>query len=273
MSEYIYKKRPITSTQAGRVARATDTSKSLENSKALYQRPILIHSGPFVRFTAQQPEPIGWPWVTFDSDSEKNTLLDQCTFYPQHQTGELDISLRLILATAASSGNLGDDPFDVQTNISVNFQINILQYANGFTTPNIISTQTITERLIAFPATSNPKYPALSLINLGWVYYDNVSYNKYIQLWGDPYDYPEARPPQLYETDFKILQKVSFTVPFDDSYNADYPLIVEVRADNGGEIVWSDKIPTNNQYITAADPLEYIRMFNVASTIRERGVL
>lgn len=267
---YTYAKRNIASTQAERVARASDTSVSVGNSRAQYFRPKLMHSGPFVHFTEQQPEPNAWPWITLDVDSEKNYMLDQCTFFPQHDKGVIDVSLRIIAATAAAPSILETDPKEAQSIFSVAFTAKLKQFQNDFTTPNTFETVTVNKNIAAYPATPYPLYPVLSLINLGWIYFDTVGYNKYIQLWGDPFTNTTARPPQLYERDLELMQTVLIQIPYDVAdFDPQYPIICEVTADYGNYTIWSDKVTGNNQYLD----LEYVRVFNVASTMRDRGTL
>jgi hypothetical protein len=265
---YTYGQRNIASTQAEKVARASETAQSIENARALYYRPKLIHSGPFVHFTPQQPEPNAWPWIRLDTDLEKNTLLDQCTFFPQHERGSLDLSLRLIGATAARP-NANVDPLEVKSEADILFEVRLKQFVDNSVTPATIEFITHSQTITFHSATQYPERPVLSLISLGWTYFDSVVYDPDIQMWGDPFTNPTARPPQLYEKDMPLLQRVTMSIDFDAAdFNARFPLICEVRANLGaGGISFDPQIPTTSVYRTA----EYMRLFNAASTIRERG--
>lgn len=264
---YTYKQRNISSTQAEKVARGSETSISVENARALYYRPKLIHSGPFVHFTPQQPQPNAWSWIHLGPDIEKNTLLDQCTFFPQHSVGTIDVSMRLIGATAASTGQ-NTDPIEVNSQADILFEVRLKQFVNLSSSPTTVELVTDVQTIRFNPATDYPERPALSMINIGWVYSDALAYDSNIQFWGDPVTNTVLRPPQLYENDMPLLQTVKLSIDFDIAdFNPNYPIICEVRANYNANYNFDDQISTTDKYRS----LEYMRLFNVASTMRERG--
>lgn len=258
---YTYGQRNIASTQAEKVARASETAQSVQNARALYYRPKLIHSGPFVHFTEQQPEPNAWSWIHLGVDAEKNTLLDQCTFFPQHSLGTIDVSLRLIGATFASPrANL--DPIEVKSQADISFVVRLKQFVNNSTTPTTIETATQIQTIIFNPATNYPARPVLSLIHSGWISDENQ------HLWGDPFANTTSRPPQLYEADLPLIQRATISIDFDVAdFDPDYPIICEVRADLTGTVSFDGSISTASPVLNPV----YVKLFNVGSTMRERG--
>lgn len=274
--QYTYLKRSISSCDGGKIARAAATSLSVENARALYLRPKLIHSGPMVHFRTQFTEPQAWSWVTLDEDAEKNELLDQCSFYAQHVNGKIDVNLRLLIGNAAFPSNL-DGIDEKVTTVPLSIQVNIYQYEDGSTAKNVIGGVTINKRFASYVACDYPFSPALSNIFIGWGPRDGTGYNKYEQRFGSFDSNQRQRPAQLYPADFKFLQKISLSTTYGDetSFDPEKPLLVEVKCG-----YWSDAIGIDwdldiesNLAAASLRTREYIRVFCVGSSIYERGVL
>lgn len=268
---YPYLKRPIASCDGLKRVTSIDTTQSVYNSIALYQRPKLIHSGPFVHWTTQQPIASPWPWITLDDDAEKNTLIDQCTFYPQHQNGVIDINLKLLCATAAST-NTRESNEEVITSIPLTFTVNIYQYENGSDTKNTIFGSQTNLRVNAFPCLTYPYSPALTNIFWGWNFIFSGVYNKYVQTFGDGSGETTRRPAQLYAPDFKFLQSVNLRTTYNlEGVDSTKPLLITVDCNytTGQQIFWANQIPTSDPFRDR----EWIRVFNVSSSMTDRGVI
>lgn len=276
MSDYYsYRKRLIASCDGVKIARATDTSQSVENVKALYTRPKLIHSGPMVHFRTQNTVPQAWSWVTLDVDAEKNTLLDQNSTYLQHSNGVIDVNLRLLIGNAAFPTSIDGIDSAIST-VPLTLQVNLYQYENGTTDKNIIGGVTLNRRFASYVSCDYPFSPALSNIFLGWAPREGVAYDKYEQRFGSYYSDPRQRPAQLYEADFKYIQRVNLSVPyFLEDIDPLKPIIVEVRCDYWSDpigIEWHPDIEANNNS-SIFRTREYVRVFCVGSSMYDRGVL
>lgn len=275
MTLYTYSRRPIGSCKARVAARGADCAQSLANAIALYQRPILVHSGPSpMRMEEDQSVPWPWPWVRMDTAVGVPTRLEDATFYPRHERGSIDISMRLIgMYQMIGDGGVNlepqDDPATHPTVVPCELLAELCQYVSG-TAPTVLASTTVRQEIIAYPNYKTPWYPLLTLLALGTNDYTSPGYDRNLMSLGAG---GLLRTGQLYPPDLALLQRVRLTIDFEPAaWSPSYataltrPVFVRVTCirDAGRPILYDPLASTND---------EHIRIFNVGSEIRMRGRL
>ena len=270
MSTYLYSRRPPGSSKARVPARAAETSRNLANAISLYQRPILVHSGPTpMRMTEAFTVPYPWPWVRLDTDPQVPIRLDEATWWPIRSRGSLDVSLRLVglYALAEPGAEPTDDPTTYPTIAPCLIKAELLQYVSG-TTPTVLASTEIEQDVVCFPNYITPWYPLLSLLSLGMAEPTGGGYDPQLQNLGSG---GVLRVGQLYPADLGLLQRVRLTVPFEaadwpTSFASaqEFPVFVRVTCvkNPAKAILWDPNASTNP---------EYVRIFCVGSEMRVRG--
>lgn len=270
---YDFTRRPPGSSRSQVAVRAQDSSRNVSNARALYERPILVHSGPTpMRQTESLSEPYAWPWVRLDTAPGVPTRLDEATIWPARARGSVDISLRLVGLYALINPNVepAEDPTGNPTVAPVTIKAELLQYTTGIS-PTLISDAVLNTDVLCYPAYVKPWYPLISLLSMGMA--------------ADPAspDYDPARQNtgaggllrtgQLYPADLPLLQRVRLSLNFEakdwsPTFAAarDYPcfLRVTLTKDSSRSIAWSNLALTNP---------EFVRIFCVGSAMYQRGRL
>lgn len=273
MTLYTYARRPIGSCKARVPARGADCAQTLGNTLALYQRPVIIHSGPTpMRMDEVFDVPYPWPWVRLDTALHVPTRLDEATFYPMRSKGALDVSLRLIglYQMADVSGvpvEPSDDPATRPTIAPVTLTVEICQYVSG-TTPTVIASLSQAVDVVCYPNYKTPWYPLLSLLALGTNDYGSPGYDKDLIGLGAG---GVLRVGQLYPPDLALLQRVRLTLDFEASdWSPDFataltrPAFVRVSCvKDTGKAIQFDPLASTNP--------EHVRIFCVGSQMTMRG--
>lgn len=266
-TRYLYAQRPIGTCRAQRAARAADTARSVSNASALYERPLLAHSGPTpMRMGESLDQPYPWPWVRLDTASGVPTRLDEATIYLRHTRGSLDVSLRLIGLTHVEP-EVSEDPAKLPSSMPCLLKAELLQYVAGSTTPTLIAETERSVDIICIPDPVTPWYPLVSLLSMGWAA-GLGGYNKDLQTISGG---GVLRVGQLYPPDLALLLRQRITIDFgDEGWTPDfdawrqYPSFVRVTLikDPARSPVWDPE---------ATQDLEFVRIFCVGSEMRERG--
>lgn len=275
MTIYTYSRRPIGSCKARVPVRGADSAQALHNAIALYQRPILVHSGPApMRQDEDFSQPWAWPWVRLDTASGVPTRLDDATFWPMRSKGAVDISLRLI-GMYQMSDNIGApvesdaDPATRPTIAPVIITSELCQYLSG-TSPTVLASAQLSTEIVCYPNVKVPWYPLLSLLALGTNDYSGPGYDKNLMATGSG---GVLRVGQLYPQDLGLLQRLRTTIDFDNAvWSPDFttarglPVFVRVTCikDPARSIQYDPQASTN---------AEHIRIFCVGSEMRLRGVV
>lgn len=271
MSYYTYQRRAPGDCRAQVAVRSSSTGKNLANARALYERPVLVHTGPTpMRMSESLNLAYPWPWVRLDTASGVPTRLDEATVWPLRSTGSLDVSLRLVGIYAQSSGSAtssADDPTTLPTVAPCEVKAEVLQYLSG-TSPTLLASATAQVNVVAYPNYTVPWYPLLSLLSRGMRAPGDGVYNPAIQGTGSG---GLLRVGQFYPADLPLLQRVKLTVDWDDAtWSPNYatarqfPLLVRVSCvlAPGATILWDP---------TARPNPEYVRIFCVGSAMYQRG--
>ena len=270
MTTYLYSRRPPGSSRSRVPVRAAETSRNLANAISLYQRPILVHSGPTpMRMTESFNLPYPWPWVRLDTSSGVPVRLDEATWWPLRSRGSLDVSMRLvgIYAMVEVAAEPTDDPTTYPTIAPCLIKAELLQYVSG-TTPTVLASTEVEQDVVCFPNYVTPWYPLISLLSLGMNQPGQPGYDPQIQNTGSG---GLLRVGQLYPPDLPLLQRVRLTVNFEDadwptSFAAarEYPVFVRVTCikNPAKAVLWDPNASTNP---------EYVRIFCVGSEMRVRG--
>lgn len=273
MTLYTYSRRPIGSCKSRVAARGADCAQTLANAIALYQRPILVHSGPSpMRMAETRSIPWPWPWVRMDTAANVPTRLEDATFYPRHERGSVDISMRLIgLYQMVGDGGVTlepqDDPATHPTVVPCEITAELCQYVSG-TSPTVLASTVLRQEVLCYPNYKTPWYPILTLLALGTNDAGSPGYDRNLMSLGAG---GLLRVGQLYPPDLALLQRVRMTIDFEPSvWSPNYttalqrPMFVRVTCllDTGRSILFDPLASTNH---------EHLRIFNVGSEMRLRG--
>lgn len=266
MTRYTYRRRPLGSCRAQRAARAAEVGQNLANAIALYERPLLLHSGPNpMRMEEDYSIPYPWPWVRLDTATVVPTRLDEATVYLTHAKGSHDISLRLIGLTHVDP-EVNIDPVKMPSIMPCLITAELCQYVSG-TSATVIASKQIQQDIICYPDTVHPWYPLLSELALGWKA-GKGGYNPNLQEYSGG---GLLRVGQIYPPDLAILQRVRLSIDFGDagwspsftSWRTNPSFIrITCELDTSKTPVWEPQ---------AQQDFEYVRIFCIGSEIRERG--
>jgi len=270
MTLYTYRRRPTGSCRPRIAARGADVGKNLSNAIALYERPVLVHSGPTpMRMTESFNLHYPWPWVRMDTAAHVPTRLDEATIWPSRSRGSLDVSLRLmgIYALLNPGQEPSEDPTTYPTIVPVLMKVQVLQYVSG-TSPTLIAEVEQQVDILCYPNYVTPWYPLLTILSVGMNQPTSTGYDKDLQNTGSG---GLLRVGQLYPPDLPLLQRLRLTVDFEDAdwspsfaTARQYPVMVRVTCvkDPAKSILWDP---------VASQTDEYVRIFCVGSEMRMRG--
>lgn len=278
---YSYRQRPIGSCRARQPVRGAETALNIANARALYLRPKMIHAGPTPQRQGESEEiPFAWPWVRLGGPAGGPEYLERASaVWLQHPLGTLDVLLRVVGITFAKG--IGDvRPTDHSTRAPVKLTTELCQYQDGSETPVVLASTVLNTTILCYPVTplqTHAYHPLLKILSLGWRAVSTGGYLPNRQFAGS------QRDSQFYPADLAILQSVRLELPYGDtgwapSFDAvaDKPCFLRVKCelDTGRPIIWDQSVVNSpgEPIRNFRDP-EFIRIFNMASTVYDRGRL
>jgi len=275
---YNYFKRRIETAQAKSKARGVDTGLVLANLYNQYTRPILVHTGPtpFQQYDGVVTE---WPWMHLDETiSERNICLEAATIWPLYPKFQLEINFMVIGAVFGTLIEPVDSALAWINLVFPTFSVDAWRFEDGNSDATLIATATnsldfdayIKAYIVREESAIRPVLNSLAFAyNIDAFDPDGQRITDELRNCISYKGFDEFIPQN-----FRVLIDIDMSVlPGTFEQQRAHPIYINLNCGNtSGDIIWSNSYKSGNKNFPFREA-KFVRIFNVGTDIRMRGIL